>query len=97
MTKRRRPRIVIFTILTTITLVTWAIFDVWRTFQKPVPLEIEESLLREVTPPLDRQKLEILEGRIFFSDSEVRALPPVAPPTPNENAATGEATEGENQ
>lgn len=87
--RTKRPRIIPFAILTTLTLITWAILDVWRTFQKPVPLEVEEAALSEFDPTLPREGLSEIENRLFFSDEEARALLVAPEGTPSPEGAEG--------
>lgn len=75
MKKTKRPRIISFVILTTITIITWILFDVWRTFQKPLPLEVEPTLLAPISPTLDRQALKHIQERIYISDEEFKLMP----------------------
>lgn len=80
--KPKKPRIVPFAILTTITFLTWATLDVWRTFQKPAPFEIEENILKEFNPNLEQESLRSLENRIFFTNEEARNSLSLKTPTP---------------
>ncbi len=78
MIKRQRPRLVPFAILTTITLLTWAILDIWRTFTNPAPIQVDEALLKEFIPSFDANVVEELKTRVFFNNEESRSAIPVA-------------------
>ena len=76
MRKGPRPRIVIFAILTTLTIITWIGFDLWAAFHKAVPVELDEAITRQFSPTLDQQLIGEIRERLYFSDDQVKALGP---------------------
>ena len=69
-----RPQIITFAILTTITIVTWVVADLWRQLVRPIPTQVESRVLEPLTPSLDKQAIEAIRKHIFFSDEEVKEL-----------------------
>lgn len=72
--KKKKPRIVVFVILSVITLVTWVVFDIYRIFTRPSPVELEPEVLEGISPTLNQDVISEIENRIFFSDDQVRGL-----------------------
>ena len=72
MRKQKKPRILTFAILTTITIVTWAVFDVLRTFTKPAPVEVDSKITRQLDPKLDQKTISNIKNRRFFTDDQAR-------------------------
>lgn len=68
----KRPRIVSLAILTTLTLLAWIAFEVWRAFTRPAPIQVESQIIEPLNPQIDTQVLESLKTKIFFSDEEVK-------------------------
>ena len=83
MKRPRAPKIVTVAILTTITIVAWIFFSVYRVLTQEPPVSVPEQILAPINPTLDAQALDRLENRIYFEENEVAALPT---PTPQEEA-----------
>ncbi|MBI4059037.1 hypothetical protein HY404_02225 [Candidatus Microgenomates bacterium] len=66
MKKTSQPRIVTFALLTTITMLTWVTFEVWHSFNKPAPIQVEQKLLAPLNPQLDTKTIEELRDKLFF-------------------------------
>lgn len=72
MRKKRKPRILTFAILTTLTILTWAAFDVWRAFLRPAPAQVDPKIVEELDPTLDPKAIQEIRDRRFFSDEEAK-------------------------
>lgn len=88
--RKKRPRILPFVILTTVTLLTWATLDVWRTFKNPEPVVIDEVYLREFNPSLGEETMSEIKNRTFFTDEEARTSISQKTPAPTPNTAEEE-------
>lgn len=103
MKRKKRPRIVSFAVLTTITLLTWVVADLWRTFTRPVPVQVDPELLQELNPDIDRGVVAKVKESIYFSDQEARQFSSqikksLAPVVSTESAQVQEGTgSGETQ
>ena len=69
MKKQKQPRIITLVILTTITVLTWASFEVWRAFINPQPAIVNSKILRPIDPNIDTKTLDNLTRKIYFPDS----------------------------
>jgi len=90
MKKYKTPNLVSMVVLTTITVVFWVLFSVYRAFtQQPTPSPSPE-ILEPFSPDLDKDALDKVQGRRFFEEGEIPQLN-VAVSTPTA-APTLEAT-----
>lgn len=72
MSKKEKPRVLIFIILTTITLLTWVLFEVWHSFTKPVPAQVGEKILKSLDPAIDINLIKDLRQKLYIDDREAR-------------------------
>ena len=72
MIKRSKPKILTHAILTTLTILTWVAFEVWRSFTKPQPVQIDTQLLKPLDPSLDATTIGRLKGELYLPDSDAR-------------------------
>lgn len=77
------PTFVAVAILTTITLVFWVFFSVYRVFTKQTTPNIPASVLEPLNPNLDKGVLDQLQGRTYFEEGQVPSIP-ILTPTPEE-------------
>ncbi len=82
MKKPRAPRLVTVAIFTTITIIFWVFFSLYKVFTSLEPVSVDPKLLEPLTPTLDTNALSQLEGRVFFEEGEVAAPFAVASPSP---------------
>ncbi len=79
------PNTITIIILTTITIIFWVFFSVYRILttqaEQPVPPEV----LEPINPTLDTATLDALEGKLLFTNSELTEIV-VATPTPTGGA-----------
>lgn len=61
------PSLVSIAILTAITLIFWAFFTAYRVFTTKPPLSVPTELIEPLSPSLDRNTLDKVEGSVFFS------------------------------
>lgn len=102
MKKPKTPNLVTVVILTTITVVFWVLFTVYRAFtQRPTPT-VPPEILEPLTPDLDSAVLAKIQSRLFFEEGQIPQIPiltpapsalpsPQATPSPTPTA-TSEAT-----
>lgn len=74
MTKPKAPKLVTVAVVTTITIVLWVFFGVYRILTASSPPIVPEELLAPINPVLDQEALRNIEGRVFFEESEIPEL-----------------------
>lgn len=89
MEKKKRSKITIFAILTTITIVVWVLAEGYNRFTTTEIKTIPPKLLVPLSPSLDKETLDTIEKRRVFSKEEVSSFV-FAQPSP---APSPEATE----
>ncbi|OGM21756.1 hypothetical protein A2714_02675 [Candidatus Woesebacteria bacterium RIFCSPHIGHO2_01_FULL_38_9] len=82
MKKPRAPRLVTVAIFTTITIIFWVFFSLYKVFTSLEPANIDPKLLEPLNPILDTDALNRLEGRVFFQEGDVVAPLTVPAPSP---------------
>ena len=80
MKELKAPRPVIVAIFTTMTIILWVFFSVYRILTAKTPPIVPPEILAPVNPVLNTQDLEKLEGRTFFEKSEAKTASPSAQP-----------------
>jgi hypothetical protein len=71
MQKPKPPNLVTVSIITTITIVFWVFFTVYRVLtSKPVP-EIPENLMEPVNPTLNTQTLNQIPNKKFYNENDI--------------------------
>lgn len=82
MKKAKTPTAVITAVLTLITLVFWAGFEVYRSLTtKPAP-SVPPDIISPLDPSLDTNALSNLTSRLYFSDSDIGNIQIQTSPTP---------------
>ena len=85
MKKDKTPTTVTIAILTTITVLVWAFFDVYRILKKTPVIDVEPKILESINPTLNQDILTEISERKYFDESSMTPLNPV-PPIPTEEA-----------
>ncbi len=69
--KKKLPSIITILILTLITCVFWVSFSIYRVFSsKPdAKIQIEDAVLKPITPNLDTSVITQLEGTIDYEEN----------------------------
>jgi hypothetical protein len=98
MKKPKAPGIVTMAIFTTITIVAWVFFSVYRALTVKPPVSVPQQILQPINPELDIMALDRLERGIFFEEEEIvefstEAAVPTVPPTTEEAVEEEIATE----
>ncbi len=83
------PSIVTIAILTTITIVFWIFFGVYRVLTSEVVVNVPSEALAPINPTLDQSALGKLEERIFFEKNETIEFKK----NPEQSAVTPQPTE----
>lgn len=87
MRKPKAPRLVTLAIITTVTIISWIFFEVYRVFITTPSVDVPEELLKPVDPSFNASSLQNIEKRIFFEEDEIpETLVPTA--TPQELTST---------
>ncbi|MCH7640896.1 hypothetical protein IID22_01685 [Patescibacteria group bacterium] len=71
MRKPKPPRLVTIAILTTLTIILWIFFGVYRILTSKPPTVVPEDLLAPIDATLDKEALENIEARVFFEEDEI--------------------------
>jgi len=75
--KRPLPAIVIFAVLTVVTVFVWIGFEIYRAFTDEAPPSVPPEVSAELNPTLDTAALFSLIQRIQLEDSEIGETPVV--------------------
>lgn len=97
MKKPKAPKLVTVAIFTTITIIFWIFFSLYKILTSNPSVNIPPEILEPLTPTLDTQLLEGIPDRIFFEEGQVSTpivtQPPIVEgPQPEESTET--STEG---
>jgi len=77
------PNLVTIVILTTITIIFWVFFSVYRAFtQEPTPT-VPPEIIEPFSPDLDQDTLNKIQSRTFFSEGQLPTIT-ILTPTPTE-------------
>lgn len=83
MKKSKIPSLVTVVILTTITMVFWLLFSIYRVFTKTPQLNIAPQIIEPLDPLLDKNTLDKLQGTTYFEESQIPQTTSLTPtPTP---------------
>lgn len=74
MKKEKLPNLLIFAILTVVTLVVWIGFEVYRLVNKSPQTNVPESILTPISPNLDQEVLSKIEKKVYINESELENL-----------------------
>lgn len=93
MKKQKIPSLVSIAILTTITVLFWVGFSVYRIFSEEPDPSVPAEIIEPLTPTLDSATIDKIEQRIFYEEGEVETQIASPSPTPLEApAASPEAS-----
>lgn len=71
MKKTKTPNLVTLVVLTTITVLFWVFFSLYRVFTDEPSYDVPAEILEPVSPTLDSSLIDKIESRIFFREGEV--------------------------
>ena len=71
MEKRKLPSLVSMLILTLITCVVWASFEIYRVFNKPTTPSVPPSVSEPLSPTLDQETVSLIQNKIYLSDEDI--------------------------
>lgn len=72
---KRKSKITIFAVLTTITIFIWVSFEAYQRLNKKDFQSIPENIIAPIAPSLDTDVLGNMEGRLWFADDS--SSPPI--------------------
>ena len=82
MKRPKPPSLVTIIILTTITVVFWVFFSVYRAFTTQPSPTVPPEITEPFNPDLDQDALDKIEGRTFFSEGQIPIIT-ILTPTPS--------------
>lgn len=88
--KASPPNTVTVIILTTITVVFWVFFSVYRILTTTATPPVTDEILAPIDPNLDTTTLDSLETKIYFQDENLVNTIIVSPSPAEENASIDE-------
>lgn len=74
--KQKRSNFTVFAILTTLTLLTWAVFGAYERLRKVDLSTVPEKILSPVNPNLDTAILDLLEKKKLVSEEQISSFVP---------------------
>ena len=72
--KKKNRDILVLSILTLITVLTWIAFDVYKALTKTTIPKVLEEQMRPLEPRIDRAKIEKLKERLSISEEELEKI-----------------------
>ena len=69
--KKKTPPLLRLAIITTITVMLWIVFEVYRSFTTKPPLSVPPEILSPLNPSLDAQSLIELQRRIQLEEGQL--------------------------
>ena len=89
MKKLKTPSLVTIAILTTITVIFWVFFSVYRVFATKPTTSVPAEILEPISPTLDKTILDKIQQGVFISEEQipqtiitVPSSPPTSSPLP---------------
>jgi hypothetical protein len=67
--------LLVLAVLTSITVFTWIVLDVYRALNKPTPAKVSKDILQKLDPTLDMAVINSLKTRKFISQEELDSVP----------------------
>ena len=74
--KDKGSNLLIFAIITTITIFVWIFVEVYKTLNKRSFESVPESVLSPITPTLDTDLLTNIGNKKYYSDSVITSIQP---------------------
>ncbi len=95
MKKKKQPTLVTVLTFTTITIIFWVFFSVYKVLTTTPEVNIDPQLLEPINPSLDSNSLNKLEERTFFEEGTIQnttsqnltITPTMAIPSPTTSSA----------
>jgi len=87
------PNLVLFGIITTVTIFVWIGFEVYKILNPRTIESIPDAVLAPLDPTLDIQTLKKLEARRNFTDEQILPAKSATPTPPQEPVSATESTE----
>jgi hypothetical protein len=106
---KRTPNLVSTLIMTTIAIITWVSFSIYKAFVKPEPVVVPPEILEPLDPQLNTDTLNKMKERYLIAEDELPEITPIpksksespspspfATPTPKNNEGFPTTTPSEN-
>lgn len=83
----RPPRFVTLAIMTTITVIFWVFFSVYKILSSQIEPSVGPDILSPLSPTLDTDSLNTIQNSLYFEETEINSLQSIEPevtttPTP---------------
>lgn len=75
MRKPKPPRLVTVAVITTVTIILWIFFGVYRILTEKPAVIVPDNLLAPINATLDQQALNSIQGRVYFEEDEIPETP----------------------
>jgi len=66
--------VLILSIMTLITVITWIVFEVYRTATKTTIPQITQEQMMTLNPQIKKETIEELKGKIWISEEELNSF-----------------------
>lgn len=90
--KQKRSGFTVYAILTTLTLLSWALYGAYIRLVKVDLTSIQESILAPVNPNLDTSTLDLLEKKRYVRQEQITSFVPKQTSTPAPQTESTEAS-----
>ena len=74
MKKPKPPSIVTLAVMTTITVVFWVFFSVYRVYMTKVPTNVSPEILKPISATLDTKALAQIGQKVYFERGDVEGF-----------------------
>lgn len=63
MRSKKLPSMIVLMILTLLTVIFWVVFSVYRSYSKPLTVEISEEVILQINPNFDTKTIDNIKLR----------------------------------
>lgn len=95
MTKLKTPHLVTISLLTTVTVLSWVILEVYNVLVKKPDVSVPPEILTPLDPQLNEAALRELQERVFYEEGEGEGFVIVSPTETASPSPTPEVEEEE--
>ena len=66
--RKNIPNTIYTLILTSITIVSWVFFSIYRAIKKPLPIVVPPEITEPLDPSLNTKVVDELKGKMYFEE-----------------------------
>jgi len=74
MNNTKTPKLLHIVILSTLTVIIWTFFDIYRNFKKSPPVVVPPEIIAPVNPKLSTATLNSLAGRYYVNEDQMQEI-----------------------